>query len=58
MFELGDYKMIRKVFQNSNGTYLMSIPIDYVREMGLTKDDAVNVTLAGTTLHVTKIHIE
>ncbi|HEY3363276.1 MAG TPA: hypothetical protein VGK06_16025 [Methanosarcina sp.] len=50
--------MIRKVFQNSNGTYLMSIPIDYVREMGLTKDDAVNVTLAGTTLHVTKIHIE
>jgi len=50
--------MIRKIFQNNNGTFLMSIPIDYVREMGLTKDDAVNVTLIGTTLHVTKVHLE
>jgi antitoxin component of MazEF toxin-antitoxin module len=50
--------MIRKIFQNNNGTYLMSIPIDYVREMGLTKDDAVNVTLVGMTLHVTKIKLD
>ena len=50
--------MIRKVFQNNNGTYLMSIPINYVREMGLTKSDAVNVTLAGKTLHVTKVILE
>ena len=50
--------MIRKIFQNNNGTYLMSIPIGYVREMGLTKDDAVNVTLVGTTLHVTKVVLQ
>jgi hypothetical protein len=42
--------MIRKIFQNGNtGVFLMSIPIDYVREMGLTKEDSVNVTLVGKT---------
>lgn len=51
--------MIRKVFQNGNsGTFLMSIPIDYVRAMGLTKDDSVNITLVGKTLHVTRIKLE
>jgi hypothetical protein len=50
--------MIRKVFQNSNGTYLVSIPIEFVREMGLTKADNVNITLVSSTLHVTKVHLE
>jgi|GEM_PF-4550754 len=50
--------MIRKIVQNSNGTYLMSILVEFVREMGLTKADSVNITLAGTTLHVTKIHLD
>ena len=50
--------MIRKVFQNSNGTYLVSIPIEFVREMGLTKEDSVNITLAGNTLHVAKVVLQ
>ena len=50
--------MIRKVFQNNNGTFLMSIPIGYVREMKLTKDDSVNITLAGNTLHITKVVLQ
>ncbi|HEY3390335.1 MAG TPA: hypothetical protein VGK38_12225 [Prolixibacteraceae bacterium] len=50
--------MIRKIFQNGGGTYLMSIPLDYVKEMGLTKDDNVNITISGNTLHVTKVIID
>lgn len=50
--------MIRKIFQNGGGTYLVSIPLNFVREMGLTKDDSVNITISGNTLHVTKVQLE
>lgn len=50
--------MIRKIFQNGGGTYLVSIPLDYVKEMGLTKEDSVNITLAGNTLHVAKVVLQ
>lgn len=47
---------IRKVFCNNvGGTLLVSIPVTYAREMGLTKEDNVNITLSGKTLHVTKV---
>ena len=50
---------IRKVYtNNSAGTLLISIPIDYARTMGLTKEDNVNITLVGSTLYVTKVHLE
>jgi hypothetical protein len=50
--------MIRKIFQNGGGTYLVSIPLDYVREMGLTKEDNVNIERVGNTLHVTKVVLQ
>ena len=50
---------IRKVFcNNSGGTLLISIPRDCAKEMGLTRDDNVNIKLAGTTLHVTKVLLQ
>lgn len=51
--------MIRKCFSNNSaGTILISIPAAYTREMGLTKEDNVNVTLAGNTLHITKVKLD
>ena len=50
--------MIRKIFRNGKGTYLMSIPRDYVSELSLTASDNVNIEIVGKSLHVTKVVLQ
>jgi hypothetical protein len=51
--------MIRKAMKfNKFGTIGISLPAEYTREIGLTPDDCVNITLVGKTIHVTKVVLQ
>ncbi|MGB9940273.1 hypothetical protein [Methanosarcina sp.] len=51
--------MIRKVYSNNSaGTLIISVPAKFTKEMGLTKEDNVNIELVGKALHVSKVILQ